>query len=102
MVLAAELGELAAKEVGGAFTNKHQHEHTGRDGKDLPATPAAQVTIFQLPDNGRGVAQERTSARRLTFASGRNPGLRVFFSVRPPISPYTAERPAAEKRSRNC
>jgi hypothetical protein len=54
MVLAAELGELAAKEVGGAFTNKHQHEHTGKDGKDLPATPAAQVTIFQLPDNDRG------------------------------------------------
>jgi hypothetical protein len=54
MVLAAELGELAAKEVGGAFTNKHQHELTGKDGKDLPAAPAAQVTIFQLPDNGRG------------------------------------------------
>jgi hypothetical protein len=54
MVLAAELGELAAKEVGGAFTNKHQLEHTGKDGKDLPATPAAQVTIFALPDNGRG------------------------------------------------
>jgi hypothetical protein len=54
MVLAAELGELAAKEVGGAFTNKHQLEHTGKDGKDLPATAAAQVTIFQLPDNGRG------------------------------------------------
>jgi Uncharacterized conserved protein (DUF2280) len=54
LVLAADLGERAAKEVGGAYTNKHQLEHTGKDGKDLPATPAAQVTIFALPDNGRG------------------------------------------------
>jgi hypothetical protein len=52
--LAAQLLEQAAKESGGAYTNKQQHEHTGKDGKDLPATPAAQVTIFQLPDNGRG------------------------------------------------
>jgi hypothetical protein len=52
--LAAQLLEQAAKESGGAFTNKHQHEHTGKDGKDLPAAPAAQVTIFALPDNGRG------------------------------------------------
>jgi hypothetical protein len=52
--LAAQLLEQAAKESGGAYTNKHQLEHTGKDGKDLPATPAAQVTIFQLPDNGRG------------------------------------------------
>lgn len=28
-------------------------QHTGKDGKDLPA-PTAPVTIFQLPDNGRG------------------------------------------------
>jgi hypothetical protein len=54
LVLAADLGERAAKEVGGAYTNKHQLEQTGKDGKDLPATPAAQVTIFALPDNGRG------------------------------------------------
>jgi hypothetical protein len=54
MPLAAQLLEQAAKESGGAFTNKHQHELTGKDGKDLPATPAAQVTIFALPDNGRG------------------------------------------------
>jgi hypothetical protein len=52
--LAAQLLEQAAKESGGAYTNKHQLEHTGKDGKDLPATPAAQVTIFALPDNGRG------------------------------------------------
>ena len=43
--------EAAAKEVGDAFTNRHKHEHTGKDGKDLPAAPA--VTIIQLPDNGR-------------------------------------------------
>jgi hypothetical protein len=54
LVLAADLGERAAKEVGGAYTNKHQLEHTGKDGKDLPANAPAQVTIFQLPDNGRG------------------------------------------------
>ena len=54
LVLAAQLLEQAAKESGGAYTNKHQLEHTGKDGKDLPAAPAAQVTIFALPDNGRG------------------------------------------------
>jgi hypothetical protein len=54
MPLAAQLLEQAAKESGGSYTNKHQHEHTGKDGKDLPAAPAAQVTIFALPDNGRG------------------------------------------------
>jgi hypothetical protein len=52
--LAAQLLEQAAKESGGAYTNKHQHEHTGKDGKDLPASAPAQVTIFALPDNGRG------------------------------------------------
>jgi hypothetical protein len=52
--LAAQLLEQAAKESGGAFTNKHQHELTGKDGKDLPAAAPAQVTIFALPDNGRG------------------------------------------------
>lgn len=50
MMLAASLMEQAAKEMGNAFTNRH--ELTGKDGKDLPA-PTAPVTIFQLPDNGR-------------------------------------------------
>jgi hypothetical protein len=54
MPLAAQLLEQAAKESGGAYTNKHQHELTGKDGKDLPASAPAQVTIFALPDNGRG------------------------------------------------
>ncbi len=51
MVLAAALLEQAAKEMGNAFTNRR--ELTGKDGKDLPA-PTNPVTIFQLPDNGRG------------------------------------------------
>lgn len=50
MVLAAQLLEQAAKEMGNAYTNRH--ELTGKDGKDLPA-PASPVAIFQLPDNGR-------------------------------------------------
>ena len=54
MPLAAQLLEQAAKESGGAYTNKHQLEHSGKDGKDLPASAPAQVTIFALPDNGRG------------------------------------------------
>lgn len=35
--LAAQLLEQAAKEVGGAFTNRR--EHTGKDGAPLPASP---------------------------------------------------------------
>lgn len=50
MVLAANLLEQAAKEVGDSFTNRR--ELTGKDGKDLPV-PVSPVTIFQLPDNGR-------------------------------------------------
>ena len=30
---------------------KDKHEHTGKDGKDLPSGPA--VAVFALPDNGR-------------------------------------------------
>jgi hypothetical protein len=41
--------EAAAKETGGAFTNRH--EHTGAGGKDLLPAPGA---VFILPDNGRG------------------------------------------------
>ena len=52
--LAAKLLEQAAKESSGAYTNKHQLEHTGKDGKDLPASAPAQVAIVALPDNGRG------------------------------------------------
>lgn len=52
-VLVMQACEAAAKEVGDVHTNKHKHEHTGKDGKDLPAA-GAQVVIYQLPDNGRG------------------------------------------------
>lgn len=51
MALAAQLHEQAAKECGDAYSNRHKLEHTGKDGKELPAP--APVTIFQLPDNGR-------------------------------------------------
>ena len=51
MPLAAQLLEQAAKEMGDSFTNRR--ELTGKDGKDLPV-PVSPVTIFQLPDNGRG------------------------------------------------
>ncbi len=51
MVLASSLLKQAAEEVGGAYTNRR--EITGKDGKDLP-TPVSPVTVFQLPDNGRG------------------------------------------------
>lgn len=39
----------AAADISGTITKKH--ELTGKNG--APLTPAAQVTIFQLPDNGR-------------------------------------------------
>lgn len=49
--MVAQLLKQAAEEVGGSYTNRR--ELTGRDGKDLPV-PVSPVTIFQLPDNGRG------------------------------------------------
>jgi hypothetical protein len=49
--LAAELHKQAAEEIGGAYTNRR--ELTGKDGAPLPAVASA-VTIFALPDNGRG------------------------------------------------
>lgn len=49
--MVATLLKQAAEEMGGAYTNRR--EITGKDGKDLP-TPVSPVTIFQLPDNGRG------------------------------------------------
>ncbi|WP_315809446.1 DUF2280 domain-containing protein [Pseudomonas sp. C9-3] len=35
--LAAQLLEQAAKESGGVYTNKHQHEHSGADGGPIKA-----------------------------------------------------------------
>ncbi len=55
--------EAAAKEMGGAYTNRR--ELTGKDGKDLPA-PVASVAIV-LPDNGRGDFDfSRLSTEQLT------------------------------------
>lgn len=44
IVLAAQLIEQAAKESGDAYTNRHKFEHTGRDGKPLPAGAVTIVT----------------------------------------------------------
>lgn len=44
--------EAAAREMGGMYTNKRQHELTGKDGKELPPPRA----VIVLPDNGRGDA----------------------------------------------
>lgn len=43
---------LAGKRKPKVYGDKLVAEHTGKDGKDLPA-PSIPVTIFQLPDNGR-------------------------------------------------
>lgn len=59
--MVAQLLEQAAKEMGGAYTNRR--ELTGRDGRDLPSSGPSRIeivaaefpsTVFQLPDNGRG------------------------------------------------
>jgi len=50
MGLAKDLLKQAAEEVGNVYSNRR--ELTGKDGKDLPA-PAAPVTFFELPSNGR-------------------------------------------------
>jgi len=49
-VVALAALEQAAKETGDAYTNRR--ELTGKGGAPLPSAPA--VTIFALPDNGRG------------------------------------------------
>jgi hypothetical protein len=65
---AADMCERAAKELGGFFTNKHQHEMSGRIGgavqiigSNMTAKEAAALyereitsTVIMLPDNGRG------------------------------------------------
>ncbi|MBI1682363.1 DUF2280 domain-containing protein [Caulobacter hibisci] len=52
VVVAAQLYEQIAKEMGNAYTNRR--ELTGKDGKDLPmAPPVSAVAIFALPSNGR-------------------------------------------------
>jgi hypothetical protein len=49
-LIVMEACEAAAKEMGGAYTNRQHHELTGKDGKDL--MPPGRVTIV-LPHNSR-------------------------------------------------
>jgi len=61
MVLAADLGERAAKEIGGAYTNKHEHKHSGKvEGGVRTAVvlttndPVEAAKIYQSMVNGDG------------------------------------------------
>lgn len=47
VVLAAQILEQAAKETGGMFTNRRQHEHTGKDGGPIQTE---SVDLTQLSD----------------------------------------------------
>lgn len=67
--LAAQLIEQAAKEAGGAFTNKHKLEHTGKDGGPIK-TAAGPVDLSDLTDEELDVL-ERVAAKR---EPGANPG----------------------------
>ena len=44
--------QMLARYVGGRFTDKHQHEHTGKDGKELSPI-AAPVIHYHYPGPGR-------------------------------------------------
>jgi len=69
VVLAAQLIEQAAKESGGAFTNRQKLEHTGKDGGPIK-TAAEPVDLSDATDEELD-AIERVLARR---QSGANPG----------------------------
>lgn len=59
--VAAQLLEQAAKEAGGAFTNRR--ELTGKDGKDLPAAPAGVLVVPGLmADNAAWSQQARATS----------------------------------------
>ncbi len=61
----AELCERAAKEVGEAYTNKHKHELTGKDGKPLAAAPTATIVLTGRPAAASASkAVERVRKRR--------------------------------------
>jgi hypothetical protein len=48
VVVAAQLMEQAAKETGGAFTNRQKLEHAGKDGAPLPpSAPVVNLTLNQ-------------------------------------------------------
>ena len=48
-LMGAAIGAAGNLGIKGEFKERVQNEHTGKDGEALPAN----VTIFQLPDNGR-------------------------------------------------
>ncbi|MBB3772034.1 hypothetical protein FHS55_002643 [Angulomicrobium tetraedrale] len=50
MALAAQLHEQAAKECGDAYSNRHRHEHAGKDGG---AIPVALVPVINF-NGGNG------------------------------------------------
>lgn len=62
VVLAAQLIEQAAKESGGAFTNRHKLEHTGKDGGPIKSAPAP-VDLSDLTDEELAVL-ERLATKR--------------------------------------
>ncbi|WP_446903010.1 DUF2280 domain-containing protein [Burkholderia sp. YIM B11467] len=68
-VVAAQLLEQAAKEAGGAFTNRQKLEHTGKDGAPIK-TAAIPVDLDDLTDDELALL-ERIAARR---QPGANPG----------------------------
>jgi hypothetical protein len=61
--------EQAAKEAGGAYTNKQKLEHTGKDGGPI-RTAAGPVDLSDLTDDELDVL-ERIAAKR---EPGSNPG----------------------------
>jgi len=65
--LASQLIEQAAKEAGGAFTNRQKLEHTGKDGGPIK-TAAGPVDLSDLTDDELDVL-ERLSARRDSAAN---------------------------------
>lgn len=52
--LAAQLLEQAAKEVGEAFSNKHKHELTGKDGKPIEMAVRTVKRVIVDPENPEG------------------------------------------------
>lgn len=52
MALAAQLMEQAAKETGGSYTNKHQHELSGPGGGPIPTMPTT-IQLVAPDDNSK-------------------------------------------------
>lgn len=54
-LMMADLLEQVAKEVGGKYTNKQKHEHSGKNGGPIETKSAVHV---YLPDNGRPAGRD--------------------------------------------